>query len=71
MNKIKRYNLALPVSIFNRITEIAAAEATTFLEAIRKLIKIGLYLYQQTRTPDTHIIIREAAGSEKEIVLDL
>ncbi len=66
--EIKRYNLALPESLFREVVQLANREDTTVLEVIRRSIKLGLFVAKVQQTPGAKLIIREGA-TEREIVL--
>ncbi len=66
--EIKRYNLALPESLFREVVQLANREDTTVLEIIRRSIKLGLLAAKVQQTPGAKLIIREGAA-EREIVL--
>ena len=65
--KIKRYNLVLPVSLFDQIESLAEDESASILEILKRFIKIGLLISALAQSPDTKVIIREG-DRERELV---
>jgi len=61
----KRYNLALPVELFDELSHLADAENTTMLEVIRKFIKLGLLLHKQ----DYEILLKTKEGKTRLLIL--
>ncbi len=67
MSEEKRYNLALPEEMFNRVKEIADAEHTTFLEVLKRFIKLGFKVYD-AYIQGKEFIIRDG-DKEKEVII--
>lgn len=65
---VKRYNLALPSSLFDEVYALAKDERVSVLELLKRLIKIGLVVTKVTQSSDAHIIIRQG-DRERELVL--
>lgn len=64
----KRYNLKLSEKDFQALDDVASERHTTMLEIITHCIRIGLALFK-AQARGAAIIIREADGKEKEIML--
>ncbi len=65
---VKRYNLVLPMDLFNAIQQIADEEQTTVVEMLRRFIKLGLIAIDIARDPNSKLIIREG-NRDQEILL--
>lgn len=68
MDKIKRYNLVLPATLYDEVQKLAGKEQITTLELLKRFIKIGLVLTKLCQSPDASIIIRDG-DKERELVL--
>lgn len=66
--KIYRYNLALPLDMFNELKTAAKDNGITVVELLRKFIKLGLYVLRMQGKPDSTLIIREG-NNEKQIII--
>ena len=66
--KTKRYNLILPMNLFNQVQALADEEGTTVLELLKRFIRIGLVITKLTQSPDSALLIRQD-GKERELVL--
>jgi hypothetical protein len=66
--KTKRYNLILPVSLFNQVQSLADKEGTSVLELLKRFIRIGLVITKLTQSSDAALLIRQD-GKERELVL--
>lgn len=69
---IKRYNLALPMKLYLEVRAEAKAAHTSILEMLKRLIRIGLLLFNFSRKPNTEIIIRKETPEgtkDKEIFI--
>lgn len=64
---VKRYNLALPRSLFEEVERIAKEEQTTVVDVLRRYVKLGLIASRLENTPDAALFIREG-NKEREIV---
>jgi hypothetical protein len=67
-NDMKRYNLALPQTLFDEIQSVAEKRQTTVVEMLRRFIKLGLLVDELENSPDSAFIIREG-DREKEVLL--
>jgi hypothetical protein len=67
-SEIKKYNLALPQTLFDELQEAADKRHTTVVELLRRFIKLGLIAIQIDETPDAALIIREG-DKEREILI--
>jgi hypothetical protein len=65
---LKRYNLSLPVKLYEDLEEIATKEHATVLEVIRRILKLGLLVAKIKDTPGATIVIREGE-KERELIL--
>ncbi len=66
--KTKRYNLLLPINLFNQVQALADEEGTSVLELLKRFIRIGLVITKLTQSPDAALLIRQD-GKERELVL--
>ncbi len=64
---IKKYNLALPQELFDKLQEVTDRQHTTVVELLRKFIKLGLIVIDLDEQPDAALIIREG-DKEREVV---
>ena len=64
---IKRYNLALPVDVFDAVKDVAEKRKSTVLEVLRKFVKIGLLVAEIEETPGASLYIREGEA-ERQII---
>lgn len=67
-DKLRRYQLALPETLYAEIQGIAEREHSTFQETIRRLLKYGMLVFNILSDPNAKLIIREG-DVEREIVL--
>lgn len=67
-NKMKRYNLVLPNSLFDEVQAMANQGNTSVLELLKRFIKIGLVVTKLYQSSDVRLIIREG-DKERELVL--
>lgn len=65
--ELKRYNLALPESLFRQVVRVADREHTTVLEVIRRSVKLGL-LVAEAQEAGAKLVIRDGT-TEREIVI--
>jgi hypothetical protein len=65
---LKRYNLALPPELFERLQAVAREQNTTVVEVLRRFIKLGLIATEIEKRPDAKLIIREGEA-ETQILL--
>lgn len=63
----KRYNLVIPVELYNQLSEIAGRDGASVIDVMRRFIKVGLYIDAVSHTKGAKVIIREGK-SEREIV---
>jgi hypothetical protein len=63
-----RYNLTLRTDTYAELQEIAADKGITFVELMRKFIKLGLIVVALEDEPNSRLIIRND-HIEKEIIL--
>jgi hypothetical protein len=66
--KTKRYNLILPINLFNQVQTLADEEGTSALELLKRFIRIGLIITKLTQSSDAALVIRQN-GKERELVL--
>ena len=66
---LRRYQLTLPAHLFESVQWVATQEDTTLLEVLRRFVRLGLLVEELRERPDVALIIREADGSERELVL--
>lgn len=64
---VKRYNLVLPEELFNEVEKIAEKKQTTFVDILRRFIKLGLLAIQIEESPNTALLLREG-NTEKQII---
>lgn len=64
---IKKYNLAMPQELFDKLQETADKQHTTVVELLRKFIKLGLLIIELDGRPDSAFLIREG-DKEREVV---
>ena len=70
MTDKKRYNLTLPVSLYEKVKEIASENDSTILNVIKMFIKIGIKLYNSDKN-GSEVIIRDENGRENKITIFL
>jgi hypothetical protein len=58
-DEMKRYNLAIPESLFEQVQEFATQDHITVALLLRKYIKWGLVIDLRLRNPNAVLIIRE------------
>lgn len=63
-----RYNLTLEVKLYAELQEVAASKGITFVELMRKYIRLGLIVSELEEQPGSKLIIR-TDDVEKEIIL--
>jgi len=66
---IKKYNLALPQELFDKLQEAADRQNTTVVELLRRFVKMGLILTELEAQSDTEFIIRTGNKEQKIIFL--
>jgi hypothetical protein len=64
---LKRYNLALPETLFDELQKLAERRHTTVVELLRRFIKLGLLAIELEETPDAALLIREG-DTEREVL---
>lgn len=62
---MKRYNLVLPMEIFEQVQQVAKARHTTVAHILRQFIRLGLVA---EGNPDATLVIRRGEA-ERELVL--
>ncbi len=67
-DRLKRYNLSLPVELYEGLEVLADEKHTTMLELIRKFIKLGLLVSEVEKDPEAMFLIRQG-DSEREVVM--
>jgi hypothetical protein len=65
--RLKRYNLVLPMELFDEVQKLADSRQTTVVEMLRKFIKLGLLAVQIEETSDATLLIREG-DTERQII---
>lgn len=68
-SEIKKYNLALPQELFDKLQNAADQQNTTVVELLRRFIKMGLMFTDLENQPDTEFIIRSGDKEQKIIFL--
>lgn len=61
----KRYNLAIPQTLYNELEALANARGVTVVAIIREFMKLGL----AATAPDVQLIARYPDGTERELEL--
>ncbi len=56
---VKRYNLVLPMQIFNRLKAVAEEKDDSVVTVLKQFIKLGLLVVELEKNPDAELIIRE------------
>lgn len=67
-NGLKRYHLVLPEDLYREVEHLAVSEQTTFVDVLRRFIKLGLLATRAQATPGSALLIREG-DREREIML--
>ena len=62
----KRYNLVLPMDLFNQVMAVADAQKTTVVEIIRKFLKLGVIVTEIMDNPNQKLILRDG-NTEREL----
>jgi|GEM_PF-2256625 len=65
---VKRYNLVLPIDLFNAIQDIANEQHTSVVDILKRFITLGLIAYDAQKDPNAKLILKEG-GREQEIAL--
>ncbi len=63
---MKRYNLDVPVELFEALRAVADRQHTTIVDVIRRFIRLGLAV---EKTADSTLYIREGDSFSKIILL--
>lgn len=66
--KTKRYNLALPESLYNELGQAADERGVTIVELLRYFIKLGLLLIKLMEKENISFLVREG-DKEREIII--
>ena len=64
---LKRYNLAVPETLYTELQKAAETRHTSVVELLRRFIKLGLLALDVERTPGSALFIREG-DHEREIL---
>jgi hypothetical protein len=64
----KKYQISLPVSLYEEIQDTADKNSTTATNLFRKLIKIGLWLLAESEM-ENEIIVRNKKGEETQVLI--
>lgn len=67
MNKIKRINVSFPVDMYNRVKAIADQEGISFIDVIRRFVRIG-FLIDETIKNNGKVLIRQD-NTDREIII--
>jgi len=65
---LKRYNLVLPMVLFDQLQQAADERHVTVVELLRKFVKLGLMAIQVEGNPSAALFIREG-NTERQIVI--
>lgn len=66
---MKRYNLVLPIELYDQLQEVADQKHTTVLELIRRFVKLGLLAVRAETTPGLDFIVREDGVESRVMIL--
>jgi len=66
--EVKRYNLALPVDLFEEVQRLADERQTTVVDMFRRFVKLGLLAAYLEDQPDAALIIRDG-NTERQVLL--
>ena len=64
---VHRYNLDIPEELYQEVQTIAAMKGTTFVELVRKFIRVGLIVVELEKQGGKLII--RTGDTEKEIII--
>jgi len=67
--KVRRYNMALPETVYEDLRIIADINDVTIAEVLRKYIKLGLIVSEIENTPSIDLVLREEGKPDKTLVL--
>jgi hypothetical protein len=65
---VKRYQLALPTALYDRVHRAADERDVTVVQLLRAFIKLGLLVLEAEKHPNYELILRTEEG-EKHLVL--
>jgi hypothetical protein len=65
---VTRYNLILPLALFQQVETVARREHVSMLEVLRHFIKVGIYLMHEAHDPHKTLIVR-TGDRERELLL--
>lgn len=65
--KTKRYNLMLPIGLYDQLHVLAEEQNTVVLELLKRFIKMGLAITELSQSSDARFIIREG-DKERELI---
>lgn len=63
---VKRYNLVLPVELFNKLEAVAERKGESVVAVLKQFIKLGLLAVELEDKPGAELVIKDA---DKETVL--
>jgi hypothetical protein len=66
--EVKRYQLVLPQSLYDRVHAAAEEREVTVVQLLRAFIKLGLVVLEAENDPHGELILRTEHG-EKQLVL--
>ena len=67
-SRIYRYNLVLPMDLFDELKKAADERGMTLVEILRKFIKLGLLALEIEDKPGSALIIKEG-DTERQIMM--
>ncbi len=65
--RTKRYNLILPMGLYEQLHTLADDERTTVLELLKRFIKIGMAITTLSQSPGARLIIGDG-DKERDLV---
>lgn len=65
--KTKRYNLMLPIGLYDQLHVLAEEQNTVVLELLKRFIRMGLAITELSQSSDARFIIREG-DKERELI---
>ena len=68
VDDMKRYQLALPASLYSKVRQAADERGVTVVQLLRTFIKLGLMVLEAEKRSDAELILR-TEDSEKHLVL--
>lgn len=61
----KRYNLVMPDDMARRVEQIARTEKITLVDFLRRCIKIGIIVYELSKTDDSAVLLKRGSITER------